>query len=253
MKLDLKDKRVFISGSSRGIGMNIALKFIEEGAKVIINSRKIKDLERLAKKNRNFDFIPGDVSNPKDAKKITDSISKKFNKLDIVICNVGSGKSVPPGRENHNEWQKIFSKNFYSATNLIEASIPLLENTKGSIICISSICGVEHIPGAPITYSVAKNALNAYIKFVSYPLAKKGIKINGVVPGNINFPGSVWDKKIKKNSREVKKMIKDSVPLKKFGSPEDIANLVVFLSSEQNQFSTGSLFLSDGGQTRSTW
>ena len=88
---------------------------------------------------------------------------------------------------------------------------------------------------------------------MSYPLAKKGIKINGVVPGNINFPGSVWDKKIKKNSREVKKMIRDSVPLKKFGSPEDIANLVVFLSSEQNQFSTGSLFLSDGGQTRSTW
>ena len=69
MKLDLKDKRVFISGSSRGIGMNIALKFIEEGAKVIINSRKIKDLERLAKKNRNFDFISGDVTNPKDAKK----------------------------------------------------------------------------------------------------------------------------------------------------------------------------------------
>jgi NAD(P)-dependent dehydrogenase (short-subunit alcohol dehydrogenase family) len=126
-----------------------------------------------------------------------------------------------------------------------------LEDSKGSIVCISSICGVEHIPGAPITYSVAKNALNAYIKFASFPLAKKGIKINGVVPGNINFPGSVWEKKLKENPREVKKMIKDSVPLNKLGSPLDIANLVTFLSSSENKFSTGSLFYSDGGQTRS--
>ena len=251
MKLNLTGKRVFISGSSRGIGLSIASKFLEEGARVILNSRNLKDLEDIAKKNTEFDFIQGDVSNHKEAEEIIDEITKKFKKLDIVICNVGSGKSVPPGKENQNEWQKSFSKNFFSATNIIEASKSLLEDSKGSIVCISSICGVEHIPEAPITYSVAKNALNAYIKFVSFPLAKKGIKINGVVPGNINFPGSVWDKKLKENPREVKKMIKDSVPLNKLGSPHDIANLVTFLSSSENKFSTGSLFYSDGGQTRS--
>ena len=251
MKLNLEGKKVFISGSSRGIGLSIASKFLEEGARVILNSRKKNDLEALVKDNNDFDFIAGDVSNPKEAKKIADSISDKFKGLDILVCNVGSGKSVPPGKENQNEWQKSFSKNFFSATNLIEASIPLLEGSHGSIVCISSICGVEHIPDAPITYSVAKNALNAYIKFSSFSLAKKGIKINGVVPGNINFPGSIWNKKLEENPRDAKKMIKESVPMNKLGSPLDISNLVIFLSSSMNQFSTGSLFYSDGGQTRS--
>lgn len=251
MEFDLKNKTVFISGSSRGIGLSIALKFLEEEANVIINSRKAKDLELLVKKNRSLDFIKGDVSNYREVKKMIALINKKYGKLDIVVCNVGSGQSVPPGKENYFEWQKTFSQNFFSTTNLVEASIPLLEKSKGSIVCISSICGVEHIPDAPITYSVAKKALNAYVKFKSFDLAKKGIKINGVVPGNINFPGSVWEKKIKDNPKRVKNMITSSVPMNKFGSTSDVSNLVVFLSSKLNQFSTGSLFYSDGGQTRS--
>ena len=71
--------------------------------------------------------------------------------IDILVCNVGSGSSVPPGQETYDEWHKVFAVNFFSATNLIEASLDFLEKSKGSIVCISSICGTEIIPGAPVT------------------------------------------------------------------------------------------------------
>tara|TARA_B100000579_G_C22823318_1_gene851755 strand:+ start:862 stop:1620 length:759 start_codon:yes stop_codon:yes gene_type:complete len=251
MDYKLKEKKVFISGSSKGIGLSIALKFMNEGANVIINSRNSDDLIELTNKYKSLDYIEGDVSKTDDAVKIASFISQKFNQLDVLICNVGSGKSVPQGEENYEEWQKTFSKNFFSTTNIVEATKHLLEKSKGCIVCISSICALEHIPNAPVTYSVAKNAINSYVKFQSFPLSKKGIRINSVAPGNINFPGSTWEKKINENPLEVKKMIKENVPMQRLGSTDDIANLVLFLSSDLSNFTTGSIFTSDGGQTRS--
>ena len=110
---------------------------------------------------------------------------------------------------------------------------------------------METIPSAPITYSVAKSALNSYVKAMSFPLAKKGIRINAIAPGNVNFKGSVWSKKIKKNPRKVKKMLVDNVPLEKFGSIEDVSNAVIWLSSKKSNFMSGTVIISDGGQTRS--
>ena len=105
--------------------------------------------------------------------------------------------------------------------------------------------------GAPVTYSVAKSALNAYVKNISRPLAKLGIRINAVVPGNIIFEGSVWTKKLSENPQDVEKMLKNEVAMQRFGKPQEIANFVVFLCSEKSSFATGSLFVVDGGQTRS--
>ena len=123
-------------------------------------------------------------------------------------------------------------------------------STELIILCISSIAGVEYLP-APTSYSVAKSALNAYVKSISFPLAKDKIRINSVSPGNIYFEGSVWSKKMEKSPDLVKSMLKDNVPLEKFGTPEDVANLVVWLSSDLSNFVTGSVMTSDGGQTRS--
>ena len=86
---------------------------------------------------------------------------------------------------------------------------------------------------------------------MSRPLAKEKIRINAVVPGNIMFENSVWDKKLKKNPKKVKNFIKNHVPLKRFGKPEEIGNIVSFLSSNKSSFITGSIFIVDGGQTRS--
>lgn len=251
MDFDLKNKKVFISGSSKGIGYSIARKFLEEGAKLVINARSKKELKLASTSLDNCKFALGDVSDPSKAKKVIKEANYILKGIDIIVCNVGNGKSVSPGKETYTEWQKVFSQNFFSATNLIEASKNYLEKSQGSIVCISSICGIETIPNAPVTYSVAKSALNSYVKAISLPLAKKGIRINAVAPGNINFEGSVWSKKIKQNPKAVKKMLEDNVPLEKFGSPEDISNAVLWLSSGYANFVSGSVFISDGGQTRS--
>ena len=123
----------------------------------------------------------------------------------------------------------------------------------GSIVCISSICGIESISGAPITYSVAKAALNAYIKSVSVPLGKDLIRINGLAPGNILFENSVWSRKISANADAVNKMLISDVPLARFASPDEIAKSVLFLASPLSGYTTGSIWVSDGGQSRCYW
>ena len=110
---------------------------------------------------------------------------------------------------------------------------------------------MEVIDKAPITYSVSKAALNAYIRSISFVLGKKKIRINGVVPGNIIFEGSVWDNKNKKNPKEIQELLIEKVALQKFGKPEDVSELVYFLCSKEAEFITGGLFISDGGQVRS--
>ena len=251
MDLRLKNKKVFVSGSSRGIGLSIARKFIEEGANVVINARNKDELSIAASSLENCNSVAGDVSIPNDALLTITKAAEILGGIDIIVCNVGSGSSVPPGQESYDEWQRVFAINFFTATNLIEASLNFLEKSHGSVVCISSICGNETIPGAPVTYSVAKSALNTYVKSMSAPLASKGIRINSVAPGNISFDGSVWSKKMAQEPLAVKEMLKNNVPLKKFGSPDDVAHMVVWLASDLSNFVTGTIVTTDGGQTRS--
>jgi 3-oxoacyl-[acyl-carrier protein] reductase len=251
MDLNLRNKKVFVSGSSRGIGLSIARKFIEEGAEVVINSRNSDELTSAALFLGNCNSIVGDLSNPSDALATITKAAEILGGIDIVVCNVGSGSSVPPGQETYHEWRRVFDINFFSATNLIEASRKFLGKSQGSIVCISSICGIETIPGAPVTYSVAKSALNTYVKSMSVPLALEGIRINSVAPGNINFEGSVWSKKIAQDLNSVKDMLEKNVPLREFGSTDDVAHIVIWLASDVAKFVTGSIVIADGGQTRS--
>lgn len=251
MDLRLRNKKVFVSGSSRGIGLSIARKFIEEGADVVINSRNTDELTASAISLGNCNSIAGNLSNPTDASATITKAAEILDGIDIVVCNVGSGSSVPPGQETYNEWRRVFDVNFFSATNLIEASRSFLRKSQGSIVCISSICGNETIPGAPITYSVAKSAINTYVKSMSLPLGLEGIRINAVAPGNINFEGSIWSEKMAQDPESVKSMLENNVPLGELGSPDDVANLVIWLASDVAKFVTGTIFTTDGGQTRS--
>ena len=114
----------------------------------------------------------------------------------------------------------------------------------------SSICGAEIIKGAPIGYSVSKAALNFYVKSISRELANYGISINAVLPGNIMFKDSTWDKKMKLNKIRTKKYIKENVPTNSFGSTNDIFE-ICFMISESSGFINGSLIRVDGGQTQS--
>ena len=166
MDLKLKEKKALVTGSSRGIGKEIAKSLSEEGCRVAINSRNQEQLNCIQKEIKSELSIVGDVTNLKDCEKISKEFLDFFGSIDILICNVGSGKSVNPGTETSEEWQKVMNVNFQSTTNIIQIFKEDLIKSKGTIICISSICGVETILGAPVTYSVSKSALNAYELYI---------------------------------------------------------------------------------------
>ena len=248
MNLNLAGKKVLVTGSSRGIGFEIASTFLFEGCIVVFNSRS--EMKTLSDRSNSY-FVAGDVSTDVGAKVVVQEAARKMNGLDIVICNVGSGQSARPGQETLKDWSDSLDKNFYSTVHIVHAAKPYLSHSNGVIVCISSICGLETIPSAPVTYSVAKAALNAYVKGMSRPLGDIGIRICAVAPGNIMFDGSVWDKKVRINPQDVQSMLQRDVPLKKLGNATDISNIVLFVSSSLSNYTTGSIWVSDGGQTRS--
>jgi 3-oxoacyl-[acyl-carrier protein] reductase len=251
MDLELDGKLVLISGGSRGIGLAIAREFVQEGGSVVISARHLPDLisaqnaigERCA-------IRQADAADASACAALIASIEEQWGKLDILVSCAGSSASVPPGEETAQEWQRVMAANLFAATNLIAAATPLLaKSASANIVCISSICGRE-VLGAPVTYSAAKSALDATVKGLSRPLAKLGIRINAVSPGNIFIPGGTWDRKLRQDRDAVDAMLLRDVPLQCLGRPEWIADAVCFLASSRAQFITGANLVVDGGQTR---
>jgi 3-oxoacyl-[acyl-carrier protein] reductase len=250
MLLELQGKNVLVTGSSGGIGKSIAQHFASEGCSVAVNGRESARVQAAILSIPGSVGVVGDVSTVQGAKYVIAEAVRQLGGLDIVVCNVGSGRSVPPGEEDFGEWQRVFSVNLWSTTNTVEHAVPELQKHQGCILCISSICGNEVIPGAPVTYSVAKAALNAYIKGIARPLGKRGVRICGIAPGNMLFDGSVWEKKLAENRSAVETMLGKEVALSSLGSPDQIARAAIFLASPLSNFITGSILTVDGGQVR---
>ena len=248
MQLDLIEKVALVTGSSKGIGWGIAQALHAEGCRVALNGRNAEDLSAATVQLANSIGVVGDVTQPAEAKQIVDEVTSTFGRLDIVVCNVGSARSVPPGNETADEWQRVFALNLWSTTNIIETASEALAATKGVIVCISSICGLQVIPGAPITYSVAKAALHAYVRGISRPLGTRGVRINAVAAGNILFDDSVWACKLAEDATAVQAMLVKEVALGGLGTPEDVASIVAYLASPRSAFVTGSVWTLDGGQ-----
>jgi 3-oxoacyl-[acyl-carrier protein] reductase len=251
MAYDLVGKVALVTGSTRGIGNAIAKALHAQGCKVAINGRNSEAAAKAATALDGSIAVVGDVTSTADSRQVVAEVLHSFGRLDIVVCNVGSGQSVAPGDETLSEWHRMFATNFWSTTNVVEASREALAATNGVICCISSICGLEVITGAPVTYSVAKAALNAYVRGVARPLARLGIRINAIAVGNILFEGSVWSRKLATNSAETEMYLAEQVAMRRFGSVEDVAALVLYQVSSLSSFSTGAIWTLDGGQSRS--
>lgn len=251
MDLELTGKTVLVTGSSRGIGLAIAAAMHAEGCRVAMNGRNPNRLAQATASLPGTVAVCGDVTLPDGARRVVSRAESALGGLDLLVCNVGSGRSVPPGRESEEEWHRVFTLNLWVATQCVEAARPSLALRKGSIVCISSICGLEVIPGAPVTYSTAKAALHAFVRGIARPLGKQGVRINAVAPGNILFDDSVWSRKLEEDRSAVEMMLEREVALQRLGKPEDIANLVLFLASPRSAFATGQIWTVDGGQTRS--
>ena len=246
MNFNFENKKVLVTGSSRGIGKAIADNFYELGAQVFYTSRsRPESITEELKKNH---FIC-DFSNVNQIQKLKDDIQNQYGSLDVLVCNVGSGKSLPEPITSKEHFASVFNLNFTSAVDTTREFLPLVEKACGCILYVSSICGLECISGAPIDYSVAKASLQSFAKNLAKKIANNGVRVNCVAPGNILFPGGDWDKKVKENPEKVMSYIQSAVPMQKFGSVEDVVYATLFLCSTFASFITGSTLVVDGGQT----
>lgn len=251
MNLFLENKNVIITGGTKGIGLSLAQGFLEEKANVFIISRT-KDEATETTFNELFPgksfFYQCDVTDEESLKRISQEIlDETGNRIDIVIANVGSGRSVPDPISNQVSWNKVWNTNFTSALNTARVFHPPLTANKGSLLFISSIAGTEFI-GAPTDYSTAKSALLAFSKSLSHRLAPF-VRVNVIAPGNIFTENGTWGIKMLENPDKVKEMLETKVPLQRFGLPGEVTDLALFLSSSRASFITGACFVIDGGQT----
>jgi 3-oxoacyl-[acyl-carrier protein] reductase len=255
MDLKLENKVVLITGSGQGLGKGIAERFLSEGASIILTDIQAKRLEsaKLDLQNKFEDAkiftFRGNLTQNKDISECIKSSIKNFGRIDILVANLGSGRSIPDWNPSDDEWKRVMELNFEGARKMTNIVVPyMIEQGQGNIVYISSIAGKEVI-GAPVAYSVAKASVIAYSKNLSVKLAPMGIRVNTVSPGNIFFEGGDWDSKTKQDKHKVISMLESTVPLKRFTSPEEIADLVLYLSSDKAAFITGSNITIDGGQT----
>lgn len=254
MRLNLEKKRVLITGSSKGIGLAIAWSFLNEGARVILTCKDMYELKQVkAALSNEFDannifIFACDFTLISSIESLEKDILISLGGLDILIASVGSGQSLPDPIPDQEHFNAIFDLNFNTAVNSARIFYPLLKETKGNIIFIGSIAGIEAF-GAPTDYSVAKSAVIAFSKNLARKVAREGVRVNCIAPGNVFFAGGTWDEKIQQNADRVAKLIENTVPMNRFGEPEEIADACLFLASERASFITGSLLCVDGGQT----
>lgn len=255
MNLNLDGKVTLVSGSSRGIGKAIAYGLLREGAMVYLTGRDKGILDSVCKEfkvqfgDRVYKFC-GDLTNTKTIKDLLTTIQNEHKRLDVVVANIGSGRSKLGWDIEDDLWSKSYEINFFSAVRLSREVIRIMiEQKSGSVVFISSIVGCETTP-APVQYSAAKSALLSYVKNTANLVAPFGIRLNAVSPGNVYFKGGTWDIKLKENKEAVEKYIKESVPMRRLGRSEEIADAVCFLASERASFITGANLVVDGGQLK---
>lgn len=251
MDLELVGKRVLVTGASRGIGRAIAAAFAGEGATVVVNARDIARLNDAAVSMKNAIPVAGDVSDTAVARSVLNRSIDALGGLDVVVCNVGDGTPVTEGIETRAQFEEVFQTNLWSVVNTVEAAAEALEASRGNIVCVTSICGIERVPGAPVAYSVAKAAVTAYISAASDRFAQRGIRIVGIAPGNVLVDGGRWAQRIDAEPETTASAIKQAVPLQRLASPAEIADLVLVAASDRSAFATGTTWIIDGGQTRS--
>ena len=235
----LKGKVALISGGARGLGAAHARAMIAEGAKAVIGDLLDAEGRALAKElGPSVTYVHLDVTKPADWDAAVATAVRTYGKLDVLVNNAGIVNFGPIETYTHADWDKVIAINLTGVFNGIKAAIPALKKTKGgSIINISSTAGIRGYPALP-GYTAAKFGVRGLTKAVALDLGKFGIRVNSVHPGFIRTP---MTRSIPEDTRHV--------AMDRTGDPTEVANLVLFLASDESSFSTGAEFVADGGET----
>uniref|UniRef100_A0A0N4ZI32 3-oxoacyl-[acyl-carrier-protein] reductase n=1 Tax=Parastrongyloides trichosuri TaxID=131310 RepID=A0A0N4ZI32_PARTI len=256
-----QDKVVIVTGGSSGIGKAAALRYLQEGAKVVVVARNqrilheaVDDFIKAGSKKENILPIECDISDDDAPEKVINKTIDAFGKLDILVNNAGVvGKKGINDEESIELFDHIFKINVRGLVKLSQASLPFLKLTKGNIVNISSIA--SSVPGTTfLYYRMSKAAVDMFTKSFAGSVSVHGIRVNSVNPGmtatNIftTMP-SVDGKNL--SEEEIVKSLDESanllVPLKRMATPEEVSNVICFVSSDEASYITGSCYVVDGG------
>jgi 3-oxoacyl-[acyl-carrier protein] reductase len=247
-QLRLKGKRAFITGSSRGIGAEVAKLFAKEGARVVVNYRKSRlDAEKVARSIRstggNAYTIGGDVSDPASVRNMFSDAKRQLGGLDILVNNAGLADSsiwAPKLKDTTLQmWQKVFAVDTFGTFLCSQAAVPLMRKG-GSIINIASTPALSgDIEG--LVYASAKGAVISMTKMLARVLAPK-VRVNCMVFGSFETTWVDW-----LNKRQLE-YYRAGIPLKRLGRPRDAAELALFLAGDESSFITGQSIVIDGGE-----
>lgn len=256
MDLELQDKVAVVTGSSRGIGNYIASRLAAEGCRVTICARNGEDLREAAAEleAKGADVLPvtADLTEPAAPKRVIEKTLDRFGRLDVLVNNVGGNRRKPFAETTDDDWDAILDLNFKSHVRCSRAAIPAMRSAGGgAIVFISSIFGREAGgPGLSI-YNTTKSALISVAKIMALELASENIRVNSVAPGSIRFPGGSWDTRVNEQPEKMKAFIEQNLPIGRFGTAEEVADVVAFLVSRRASLVTGACLNVDGGQSHS--
>ena len=252
MDLQLAGRSVIVTGGSRGIGLAIAEAFAEEGARLTLCARGEEALQaaadRLRGEGAEAQAVPTDVTSPEHCQRLVDAAAERYGGIDVLVNNAGG-----TAREGDLEerWGGSFDLNVLSAVRLSELAREHLTQAEGggAIINISSIYGRES--GGGPTYNATKAAQIAMSKAYALAWAREGIRVNNVAPGSILFEGGGWGRRVEAEPEQMRAFVERDIPGGRFGRPEEVAAVVVFLASPRASWMLGATVNVDGGQSRS--
>lgn len=241
----LLGKTALITGASRGIGRAIAIEFAKEGANIVINYSKdelgaeetlkiLKDIGVVAYK------IKEDVSSFEGAEKIIDFTLKSFGKIDILVNNAAKSTIGLFMDSSKEEIENILNTNLLGPLYLSKMAIPHMINKNGVILNISSMWG-EVGASCEVLYSTSKGGINLFTKALAKEMAPSNIRVNAIAPGVIDTSMNSF------LSKEDRKDLEEEIPFGRFGSPEEIGKIAVFLCSKDSSYITGQIIRADGG------
>lgn len=247
MDLQLQGRRALVTGASRGIGRAIAETLAEEGCALALCARGSEALEKTAAQLRErgaqvyADAV--DVTDPEALTAFVDRSAQELDGLDIVVSNVSAGAS-----KAGDQWQKSLDGDLVPLVRLIEAAVPHLEQQGGgAIVSIGTTNAFDTVrPASANAYSAIKAAVIHHASAQAHVLARKGIRVNTVSPGPIEFTGGDWEK-IREGRREVYDEVLAKIPVGRYGRPEDVAAAVAYLVSPRAGFTNGVNLVVDGG------
>jgi NAD(P)-dependent dehydrogenase (short-subunit alcohol dehydrogenase family) len=242
----LNGKVALVTGANSGIGLATAKRFVSEGAYVFITGRRQKELDAAVREiGKNVTAVQGDVSNLADLDRLFAQIKKEKGKIDIVFANAGVGKYAPLGKMTEEFYDSIFNINVKGVLFTVQKALPLLRDGS-SVVLNASIVASKGFSSNSV-YSATKAAVRSFARTWTTDLKNRGIRVNAVSPGATDTPGLRDLLASSEAGQQRKKMISETVPLGRLGTPDEIAKAVVFLASDDASYITGVELFVDGG------